>query len=126
MGWRKSVERTAAFFFTEHQNSYASRTGRPNDVGVIGVAGFRERAQTVSRRDSAIARGQPAPQAESAAPPAPAHMPAEVGASTADDAARQERSTSAPQQSAKLGTGHGRDEGSRVRWVQFERASEAP
>src|SRR5436853_6038854 len=28
-GWRKNLDRTAAFFFTDHRNSYASRTGRP-------------------------------------------------------------------------------------------------
>ncbi len=43
IGWRKSLERTAAFYFTEHQNSYAARTGRPDNVGVIGVAAFREK-----------------------------------------------------------------------------------
>ena len=37
-GWRKNLERVAAFFFTEHQNSYAARTGRPDNVGVVGVA----------------------------------------------------------------------------------------
>ncbi|MBK7470445.1 MAG: hypothetical protein IPI73_07260 [Betaproteobacteria bacterium] len=42
-GWRKSLSNTAAFYFTDHSNSYAARTGRPNDVGVIGVAVFRER-----------------------------------------------------------------------------------
>jgi hypothetical protein len=42
-GWRKSLANTAAFYFTEHDISYAARTGRPNDVGVIGVAVFRER-----------------------------------------------------------------------------------
>ena len=42
-GWRKDLERTAAFYFTDPGDSYAARTGRPNDVGVIGVALFRER-----------------------------------------------------------------------------------
>jgi hypothetical protein len=41
-GWRKSLDETAAFYFTKHRNSYAARTGRPFDVGVIGVALFRE------------------------------------------------------------------------------------
>ena len=40
-GWRKSLNRTAAFYFTQLSDSYAARTGRPNDVGVIGVAVFR-------------------------------------------------------------------------------------
>ena len=42
-GWRKNLNNVAAFYFTDHGDSYASRTGRPNDVGVIGVAVYRER-----------------------------------------------------------------------------------
>jgi hypothetical protein len=42
-GWRKSDLEVAAFTFTESPNSYAERTGRPANVGVIGVALFRER-----------------------------------------------------------------------------------
>jgi len=41
-GWRKSLEETAEFYFTELPDSYAARTGRPFDVGVIGAAVFRE------------------------------------------------------------------------------------
>jgi hypothetical protein len=37
-GWRKSLESIAAFYFTELPDSYAARTGRPENVGVIGVA----------------------------------------------------------------------------------------
>src|SRR5208283_867261 len=42
-GWRKSLRCVAAFFFTELDNSYAARTGRPDNVGVIGVAVFRKK-----------------------------------------------------------------------------------
>ncbi len=42
-GWRKSQAQVAAFEFTALPNSYAARTGRPDNVGVIGVAVFRER-----------------------------------------------------------------------------------
>ncbi|MEG1280197.1 MAG: hypothetical protein RSD57_07075 [Comamonas sp.] len=42
-GWRKSQAQVAAFYFSESEASYASRTGRSRDVGVIGVALFRER-----------------------------------------------------------------------------------
>lgn len=42
---RKSLRRVAAFFFTQHENSYAARTGRPDDVGVIGVAIFAKKTQ---------------------------------------------------------------------------------
>src|SRR5712672_3261211 len=42
-GWRKSDAEVAAFTFTDLANSFAARTGRPANVGVIGVAVFRER-----------------------------------------------------------------------------------
>ena len=42
-GWRKSDSQVAAFTFAPLSRSYAARTGRPNDVGVIGVAVFEER-----------------------------------------------------------------------------------
>jgi hypothetical protein len=42
-GWRRSLSQTAAFYFTSLPDSYAARTGRPGDVGVIGVALFRRK-----------------------------------------------------------------------------------
>ncbi len=42
-GWRKDLSRTAAFYFSDPSDSYAARTGRPADLGVIGVALFPER-----------------------------------------------------------------------------------
>ncbi len=42
-GWRKSDAEVAAFTFTESPNSYAERTGRPANIGVIGIALYRER-----------------------------------------------------------------------------------
>jgi hypothetical protein len=42
-GWRRSLNQTAAFYFTSLLDSYAARTGRPEDVGVIGVALFRKK-----------------------------------------------------------------------------------
>ena len=42
-GWRKDLSRTAAFYFSDPADSYAARTGRPHDLGVIGVALFAER-----------------------------------------------------------------------------------
>ena len=43
-GWRKSTTEVAAFAFAPLPQSYAARTGRPSDVGVIGMAVFKERA----------------------------------------------------------------------------------
>jgi hypothetical protein len=45
-GWRRSLSQTAAFYFTSLGDSYAARTGRPHDVGVIGVALFRKTHET--------------------------------------------------------------------------------
>jgi hypothetical protein len=42
-GWRKSDNEVAAFVFTAAPTSYAARTGRPFNAGMIGVALFRER-----------------------------------------------------------------------------------
>ncbi len=50
-GWRKSMERTAAFYFTDLGDSYAARTGRPQNVGVIGVAVFQERPKRIAYRE---------------------------------------------------------------------------
>ena len=42
-GWRKSMDEVAQFIFTSLPDSYAARTGRPDNVGVIGVAVYREK-----------------------------------------------------------------------------------
>jgi hypothetical protein len=127
-GWRKSLSRTAAFFFSDHANSYASRTGRPLDVGVIGVAAFAERARPpvrigaaapfAGRQASAEAKAEPSADAQP-----PASAPAE---SRRDEADVRERSAAAPQPMAKLGTGHGRSETSYARQVTFERSTSDP
>jgi hypothetical protein len=95
-GWRKSLSQTAAFYFTDLADSYAGRTGRPDNVGVIGVALFRERPRRPMPPRS-LGRAE---QSASAAPPA-----------EAED---------------RLGTGHGRREHSPAHYVRFERASATP
>ncbi len=103
-GWRKDLERTAAFVFTAPTRSYAARTDRPADIGVIGVALFREREP------------RPMPLAESAT--------AQDGAGRAAGESRAARAP-APA-SASLGTGHGRSELSPAQWTAFERSSDDP
>ena len=44
-GFRRSLEEVAAFRFTSPENSYSSRMGTPQNVGVIGVAFFPERVR---------------------------------------------------------------------------------
>ena len=38
-GWRKSLKEIAQFYFTALPDSYAARTDRPDNVGVIGEIG---------------------------------------------------------------------------------------
>jgi len=44
-GWRRSLARTAAFYFSSFEDSYATRTGRTDNLGVIGVALFRKKRE---------------------------------------------------------------------------------
>ncbi len=69
-GWRKSDAQVAAFTFTDSPNSYAGRTGRPANIGVIGVAVFRERPPQPVYSPPSIS--QTAPEASSRAPDAKA------------------------------------------------------
>jgi hypothetical protein len=146
-GWRKSDAEVAAFTFTDSANSYAERTGRPANVGVIGVAIFRERQPEAA---------YVAPALPSAAPPA---APSSLDSDTrnaADSAARSEstaqsaaaagagaraaapaaREANSPPSSAlltqmaplarKLGTGHGEREYSYVNRTEFSRMQAQP
>jgi len=117
-GWRKDLDRTAAFYFSDPSDSYAARTGRPKDLGVIGVALFREReferpALLSRERRSAV----PSPQS-----------PAEADAASDSGARAEARSPeyTAAARLPSLGTGHGRGEYSPVEQVAFERASRKP
>jgi len=113
MGWRKSLQRVAAFFFTELENSYAARTGRPDNVGVIGVAIFRKK---------------PAPAVgivQQAEPwrDAPAAPRERQQSGQAADAATMQRPSVVEK---SLGTGHGQSQTSVVRATSFERATPTP
>ena len=113
-GWRKSMEEIAAFYFTSLGDSYAARTDRPQNVGVIGVALFQ--------------RKRYAPRYEEIAPESRYQLPKREKADRLESAPAEAQGPRSPAtaQSAPLGTGHGRREESRVQWTQFERASEQP
>ena len=115
-GWRKSMSHTAAFYFTALPDSYAARTGRPDNVGVIGVAVFRERQRVVPLGELKPGDASRA-QAQSPAPAARAE-----GGAASNDAAE----SAARVLKDRLGTGHGRSESSYASYTQFERASTTP
>jgi hypothetical protein len=114
-GWRKSLEDIAAFVFTDLGDSYAARTGRPDNVGVIGIAVFRERVPAWRRPPIAIARAP----ARSASPQA-----AREAANAAPPPSAQARDADGSQQA--LGTGHGEREFAPVATTGFMRASRVP
>ena len=114
-GWRKDMSRVAAFEFTALADSYAARTGRPDNVGVIGVAVFRERPRPSSPAVPPLAK------AESQEP---ARDAASAGAVASSEAESRQRSDSARE--PRLGTGHGRNERSQTSYTDFERAQPTP
>ncbi|HLK70499.1 MAG TPA: hypothetical protein VKT19_00965 [Steroidobacteraceae bacterium] len=141
-GWRKSDYQVADFSFTAAPASYAARTGRPQNVGVIGVALFRE-------REAVAAFPTPPPSIANAAPE-PAPMPPEVARQ--ESAQRQAQSDAAAAPAARsslaangfaapvagpmipapvlpapsLGTAHGEREYSYVAHTQFTRRQPQP
>jgi hypothetical protein len=102
-GWRTSLDTVAAFRFSSVHDSFASRTGRDRNVGVVGVAFFRE-SQPVQWRPPRVARG---------AAPSPA---AGAGGTTSQ----------APSAAPGLGTQFGESHDSRVEETSFVRADTLP
>ncbi|WP_149194679.1 hypothetical protein [Luteimonas suaedae] len=110
-GWRKSLDDVARFVFTDLPDSYAARTGRPQHVGVIGVAVFAERRHTPPRPPSPPVAG-----GKRALVPQSAQSAAETeAADSAYGASRQ-----------RIGTGHGEHEWSPTQRTAFVRASTRP
>ncbi len=139
-GWRKSDSDIAAFTFTSLPNSYAARTGRPANVGVIGVSLFREQpprsvgpresirdvpASGVRERSSVPAPGLP-PRALNAPLSSLAESGASSGVVVTGEAVSRLPAPSAPNPEAKLGTGHGEREYSYVSHTEFSRLQPKP
>jgi hypothetical protein len=115
-GWRKSLDDIAQFVFTDLGDSYAARTGRPRNVGVIGVAVFQEaRARyypTPANPPIAPGREYERDQAKSAAAP------------TGNGAMQEQSADSSARQS--MGTGHGQREWAPIGRTGFVRATRSP
>ena len=115
-GWRKSLNDIAQFVFTDLPDSYAARTGRPADVGVVGVAVFRERQMRP------IYAPPPSPPVASGMARQDSRNKAAAPAASADRAMAAE-AEAMPQ---RLGTGHGQREWAPVGQTEFTRASRQP
>lgn len=125
-GWRKSDAEAAAFYFTALPDSFAARTDRPQNVGVIGVAAFRERepqprpvpfepAPYSSKLRDGGARQSSARAANDSA-----------SAGKAGEGAVAPAAAAAPARTERLGTGHGEREYSPISRTAFERATVQP
>lgn len=139
-GWRKSSDEVASFYFTALPDSYAARTGRPGNVGVIGVAVFREwspprpRPQPVPSPSFENSRSAPHGDslgesasaadgtAKAEAPAAPGLRQDSLASQESDRASAQRRS---PQRD-RLGTGHGEREHSAISYTDFRKATNHP
>lgn len=143
-GFRTSLSEVAAFRFTSPGNSYSSRMGTPENVGVIGAAFFPEvqrepvyRPQIPRRpyepygesrrhRGSSDGLGSAGPgeggggraEAKSSAPAASAPM--------AESAPSRSYRDRADDKESNIGTEYGEQQYSAVTEVAFERASKSP
>jgi len=122
-GWRKTDAEVAAFTFTDSPNSYAELTGRPANVGVIGVAIFRERRPQPIYAPPTIGQSSGQPQAPRASESDSAAS-AEAKVSSAIPMPSNMPRAAAP--AAKLGTGHGEREYSSVNRTEFSRIQSQP
>jgi len=125
-GWRKSAREVAAFYFTSLPDSYAARTGRPGNVGVIGLAVFQEALppRAAAPIQPPFAKGGSARDRAAAEAQAPA-----ADADRSDDLRQESNRAAAPPASRmqeKLGTGHGEQRYSAVSFTDFRRAAAFP
>ncbi len=123
-GWRKDMSDVAAFYFTALPDSYAARTGRPDNVGVIGVAVYREYIEPPRAMLEAPAQAK----AGSAGDSAGRLSVGETGAAPAPAAPAQSDMSAQRSRKAeeKLGTGHGERVHAPTYSTEFRRASSTP
>jgi hypothetical protein len=115
-GWRKSHTEVADFTFTDLADSYAARTGRPANVGVIGVALFRE----------AVPVGAPKVTAAPPRMPVPVAQGGYASANSTRAASATAQAAQALAATPQLGTGHGAREYSYVVDTAFRRLQSEP
>jgi hypothetical protein len=151
-GWRKSMSESAEFIFTSVPRSYAARTGRPQNVGVIGLAVFREAAPRYQpppaieydQRDDVASAPPPSAQPNESyaerkaeAPYAADARSAASAAGGAKDSGELAQRSNAPAGAAKafapeprvrqeLGTGHGERRYDPIGSTEFKRAGDTP
>ena len=114
-GWRKSLDDVAQFVFTDLPDSYAARTGRPDNVGVVGIAVFQERRPVHAPAPPPVAMDQ-----------ARRERAADSASKAAAPSARADGMAAAEAMPQRLGTGHGQREWAPVGQTEFVRAGSRP
>lgn len=116
-GFRTSLERVAAFRFSDVEDSFAAQVGAPRNAGIIGVAVFKEQPRAIVRHHSHGKKKRPTRSAS----PGESRSPS---TSTKDRSARRKSGGDrmhAP--SRELGTRFGESRHSAVQEVSFTRAN---
>jgi hypothetical protein len=120
-GFRRSLDHVAAFRFAGLEDSFAARSGAPQNVGAIGIAVFRERAHAqIARRPRASTSKDKARDPETRPAADPEATARDRSASQKPAAKSASRAHGAPRED-KLGTEFGETRESRVRVVAFTR-----
>jgi hypothetical protein len=120
-GWRKDLNDVAAFYFTALPDSYAARTGRPDNVGVIGVAVYKEVVEPPRALLDAPAMAKSEAAGRLSAGDA-AGAPAAPSAQAPSESSAQRNKMA----EEKLGTGHGERMHAPTYSTEFRRASSTP
>lgn len=115
-GFRQSYQNVAAFYFTAPSDAYATRMGDSRNLGIIGVAVFRERTPYVPPQPP-IAYG---PRRDGSGPKAKS---APAPSSGAKSYYESEAADSSAQRSQSLGTGYGQSTYSPATSTRFVRRS---
>jgi len=123
VGWRKDMSDVAAFYFTALPDSYAARTGRPDNVGVIGVAVYKEYVEPPRVMQDAPALGKAEGAGRLAAGDAARRQPAPAAAAPSPSETSAQRNKMAEE---KLGTGHGERIHAPTYSTEFRRLSSTP
>ena len=124
-GWRKSLDEVAQFHFSGLADSYAARTGRPGNVGVIGIATFREQRSAVAPVSPEFR--SPDPRTAARRKPSEAIGEADAArAASASEAIAPPPPSTAGAVRQQVGTGHGEREWAPASRTGFVRASARP
>ena len=122
-GFRTSWSSIAAFRFTDVEDSYAARMGNDSNVGVVGVAIFKEKKHYPKpvpyysyKKKKGLGSGYGRSKSAPSASPPPSSQDSAMGGAYAEREAREQG----------IGTGYGEDGYSPATETKFERKGRRP